>query len=232
MKNNKILWGPALIILGVLVLINEFKIIDINIILLLLTVILLPITFKSIFTRDYTGIFFPLAGLFIAYNWQYKFVNIQIWTVILCALLFTLGFSLLFGKRPDNTMNGNQYGTPYQNGTTEFVDDECVSYCVRFGSGNKHINSDSFRQANISAAFSGVKIYFDNSKMHPNGATIELDASFSGIELYVPKSWRIVDSVACVAGAVSEKNTNNGYSEQVLSLTGNIHFSGVEIIYT
>ncbi|MCW8000075.1 hypothetical protein CFK35_19690, partial [Clostridium sp. cpc1] len=58
-----------------------------------------------------------------------------------------------------------------------------------------------------------------------------INASFSGIELYVPKNWNIDDKTNVFLGAISEKNKNDKTTTNTLTIIGDITFSGVEIIY-
>ncbi len=64
-----------------------------------------------------------------------------------------------------------------------------------------------------------------------NNAIVRIDASFSGIELYIPKTWNIDNKINVFLGAISEKNRNNQITTNTLTLVGDIKFSGVEIIY-
>ncbi len=48
-------------------------------------------------------------------------------------------------------------------------------------------------------------MYFDNAIMTDSNAIVRINASFSGIELYVPKTWNIDDKTNVFLGAISEK---------------------------
>ena len=76
-----------------------------------------------------------------------------------------------------------------------------------------------------------MKVYFDNAVMSNENAIVRINASFSGIELYIPKTWRIDDKTKVFLGSIDEKNRSNERATNTLTLVGDISFSGVEIIY-
>ncbi len=76
-----------------------------------------------------------------------------------------------------------------------------------------------------------MKVYFDNAIITNCNAIVRINASFSGIELYVPKTWNIDDKTNVFLGAISEKNKNDKITTNTLTLVGDINFAGVEIIY-
>ena len=74
-------------------------------------------------------------------------------------------------------------------------------------------------------------MYFDNAIMSNENAIVRINASFSGIELYIPKTWSVNDKTNVFLGSIDEKNRNNQTTTNTLTLVGDISFSGVEIIY-
>jgi len=74
-------------------------------------------------------------------------------------------------------------------------------------------------------------VYFDNATMSNNNAIIRINASFSGVELYIPKNWRVENKTNVFLASIDEKNRNNEIITNTLTLVGDINFSGVEIIY-
>lgn len=75
-----------------------------------------------------------------------------------------------------------------------------------FGASTKYINSDEFEFA-------------------------QLDVSFAGVELYIPKTWNVINQIDVTFGGVDEKNKNQSAGVPTLTLMGDVSFSGVTIIY-
>ena len=76
-----------------------------------------------------------------------------------------------------------------------------------------------------------MQVYFDNTKLKDGNGTIIVDASFSSVEFYIPKSWTVENKATTSFGGLNEKNINVGTSENILTIIGNISFAVVDIIY-
>ena len=94
-----------------------------------------------------------------------------------------------------------------------------------------YINSDKFEQADLGCSFGSMKVYFDNAKLNNGRGIVRIDASFSGVELYIPKTWIVENRVNTSFAGVDEKNRNMGNSDNILTIVGNASFAGVEIVY-
>ena len=93
------------------------------------------------------------------------------------------------------------------------------------------MNSENFKYAQFDASFGEIKAYLDNAKIEGHDAQINVDVSFAGVELYLPKQWTVINQVSAVFGAVDEKNRNQSDGTVKLTLTGKVSFGGVTIIY-
>lgn len=189
------------------------------------------------------GVFLPLAGIATILNLQTDYlpqINDQIGTLWIVAVLISIGFSILIHKRRwwkkgDFVDNGGVHGVLY--GDSEEVidgeDDQNVEVFVKLGSTIKYVNSDNFKYARLTNKLGGMKVYFDNAKIKEKEAVIELSGNMSGFELYIPRSWRIINNIDVTASGIDEKNARryDGKDEKTVKLVGNLTMSGVEIIY-
>ena len=89
----------------------------------------------------------------------------------------------------------------------------------------------TLRYAEIDASFAGVKVYLDQARIPSGNATIIIDSSFAGVELFVPKEWQIVNHVESSFGGIDEKNNRNGEVTATLTLEGSNNFGGITIYY-
>ena len=89
----------------------------------------------------------------------------------------------------------------------------------------------SWEQVDLKCSFGGSTVYFDNAKLSGGKAIVRLDVNFAGVELYVPKTWTVVSNANISLGGIDEKNKGIGNGENILTLVGNVSFSGIEIIY-
>lgn len=101
-----------------------------------------------------------------------------------------------------------------------------------FGGGIEYIRSNNFQLADITLTFSGLKVYFENAVIQGSDATIHIESSFSGLDLYVPSEWEVEDQLQHFAGGVEVKpRPQNIAPTKTLKLQGSLNFSGVTVHY-
>ena len=78
-----------------------------------------------------------------------------------------------------------------------------------------------------------MTVYFDNAILNPDGAKINIDASFAGVELFIPKEWEVIMCASSTLGGIEEsrKDKNKPDGKNKLTITGNASFAGIEITY-
>lgn len=234
MKFKNVIWGIFFVIAGVVILANQLGgFIDVSLLSLALSFLLIPMIILSILSLNFIGIFFPIAILGIIWAEQLGITAITPWPILAAATLLTLGFSIIF-KRRGMFLLGNLKDVEnagFSDTVIENDDNSVVNINVRFGSSIKYVNSNDFKHGKIYCSFGAVKVYFDNATLNENGATVEIDASFSGIELYIPKNWEVIHGTNATLGGVDEKNRSMPDGKNKLTITGNVNFSGIEITY-
>jgi predicted membrane protein len=231
MKKEKVFWGILFVLMGVFLIISKLGYFaNVNVISLLLTAFLVAVIGKSLVRLNFAGVLFPIAFICIIYDKQLGITNITPWTVLIAALLGSIGLSMIFHKHT-KCVNFKFDSEDSKFEKIDVEDESHVRVKNSFGSTIKYINTDNFEQADFNCSFGAMKVYFDKAIMSKDNALVRINASFSGIELYVPKTWNIEDKTNAVFGAVDEKNRNNQITTNTLTLVGDIKFSGVEIIY-
>jgi hypothetical protein len=238
----RVFWGLILLVAAVAVTLSAFNIWDfpslgeLNIGWVVLSIFLAAVTISSIPKLNWFGIFLPVAGIATIVTTQTDYLNLngeQIGAAWVIAVLISLGFSVLFRRKQEKWFF--KRGSCKNEGFAEVIDEDDdaeVGVNADFGSVIKRINSDNFKKAVINCSFSGVKVYFDNTKLGKNGkAEIVINASTSGIELYIPKEWTIINNLKPSLSGVEEKNSPKPDEKKVVTLSGNVRLSGIEIIY-
>jgi predicted membrane protein len=230
---KKVFWGLFFLVAGAFIIINQLGYTDINLFSLLCTIFLVSILIKSIYRLSFPGILFPIAFMIIIYQEPLHLENITPWPVLFTALLGSIGLSIIFNKGcwHHKEYHFQKHHCDHYDKVINDVDKENIDFEVSFGSSIKYINSDDFKSANLKASFGAMKAYFDNAKMKGDNATINLDVSFSGVELYIPKEWKVIDKINTTLGGVEFKNHNQDVTKKTVTLTGKVTLSGVEIFY-
>lgn len=238
MKIKNLFWGLFFVLAAAVVIINQLGYFTgVNLFSLLFIIFMIPIIVKSIAHVNFGGVLFPIAFLCIVFAEPLGITNLTPWPVLGAALLGTIGLHFMFGGPKYKTYiynHTNNHMEDMEQGFKEIVDepdDNLVDFRVRFGASVKYVNSKSLQKANLDCSFGALKVYFDNTKIHEDGAVINLDVSFGGVELFIPKEWNLVNGVNCALGAIEEKNSRKESGGPTVTLVGNISFSGVEITY-
>lgn len=224
-KLGKLFWGLFFILGAIFVVMSELGYYETNIPLMsvLLSIFILAILIKSIQRVNFFGILFSLAFICIIYKGQIGIEALSSWSILVTALLGSIGLSIIF--------NTKKHHHEHFDKIINDKDSEDIDFEVSFGSSIKYINSDNFKKANINCSFGAMKLYFENAKILDEEAIINLDASFSGVELYIPKEWKVINKVDSSLGSVEEKHKGNSVTDKTVIIQGKVNLAGVEIIY-
>lgn len=230
MKFKNVLWGLFFIAAGSLVIVNQLGYFTgLSLLNLVLIIITVPIVISSLFHLNFGGVLFPLAILAIIFDKKLGITEITPWPVLIAALFAIIGLELIFSK-----IKKNRWSHSHHEHFDEVIncdDEDIINYHINFGSGIKYVNSDDFKRASLSCSFGALKVYFDNAIIKGKNAEIHIDCSFAGMELFIPKNWKIVNDMNINIGGVEEKNRNSMDEGPTIKLTGNVKFAGIEITY-
>ena len=231
MKKERIFWGVLFILAGIFLVISKIGYVqEVNIFSLLLTVFLVAVIFKSLIHFNFPGILISAAFICIIYDEQLGITDITPWTILIAAILGSIGLSMIFHKH-NRCFKHKHNCEDYKFEKINVEDESHVKFKSSFGASIKYINTDKFEEAELNCSFGALKVYFDNATMTNKNAVVNVNISFSGIELYVPRTWRVEDKTNVFLGGVSEKNKNEQVTTNTLTLVGDISFGGMEIIY-
>lgn len=239
-----ILFGLFFIIVGASIICKALGVIpeidNIAMLNILLALMMVPVFVEGIIHVIFSFIFFPIAIELIIFRVPLGLEAITPWPVLGAALFLSLGCSLLVPRNikwMKRQWNGDTLMNRYEGGenwTDENMPDGMsdLKMNTRFAGSSKYINSEDFRNCEISCSFGGTKVYFDKAVIQGNSANIKLNAEFSGVELYIPKEWTVKNLLRCKMGGVEEKGERNAAkSGKFVVLTGDTSFSGVTVYY-
>ncbi|MBQ8121587.1 MAG: hypothetical protein IJ172_12535 [Ruminococcus sp.] len=239
-----ILFGLFFIIVGASIICKALGVIpeidNIAMLNILLALMMVPVFVEGIIHVIFSFIFFPIAIELIIFRVPLGLEAITPWPVLGAALFLSLGCSLLVPRNikwMKRQWNGDTLMDRYEGGenwTDENMPDGMsdLKMNTRFAGSSKYINSEDFRNCEISCSFGGTKVYFDKAVIQGNSANIKLNAEFSGVELYIPKEWTVKNLLRCKMGGVEEKGERNAAkSGKFVVLTGDTSFSGVTVYY-
>lgn len=237
MKFKNWLWGTFLLGSGSLIIVNELGYLSgINVYTLIFTILLTAGIIQSFISRSMSLFAYSVAFLIILYKTELGVSNLSILTVLLATTLLIIGFGVLFGSKIYKK-HIIHTSFDYDEENFEHVinekDKDVIEFKVSLSSAVKYINSDNFKKAILGCSLGALKVYFDGADIKKGEtALIRLDASLSGVELYIPKNWKLINNLNNTLSGVEEKGIRerNDDSPEVI-LNGNINLSGIEIFY-
>lgn len=111
----------------------------------------------------------------------------------------------------------------------EQSDEDTVRIAASFSGIESRNTSPQFRGGVVEASFGSVKLDLRGAVLAPDGGTLELRASFGGIEVLVPESWALTINTQPTLGGVENKTKNPKEGTPVLTMTCQASFGGIEI---
>ena len=244
MKISKWFWGIFFICAAAAVILHALGYFaDIGIWSIIFTIVLIPIIVSSLMRRFFPGILFPLAIIAILFAEPLGLGVLSPWPILAAALFLSIALSIMFGKKKsfgfsksgqDFGKNEHEYSdiSDKFEESIEYIDDNEVECSVSFGASTKYIHCNALKKADLRCSFGALQVFFDDTKLHPNGATINADCSFGAIEIYVPKTWNIQNDATAMLGAVEVSKPRKCVDDEpVVILKGNASFGAIEVIY-
>lgn len=234
MKKHDIFMGVVFLALAIMVIMSGMGYLGgISIPAAALTVIFGALIIDGIFKLEFTKILFSIAFICIIYDKQLHIEELTPWPVLIAALLGSIGLSMIFGKnrwkeKKIEFFNDNRTS---HGATIDQVDGEQIRLSTTFGGSDKYITSDNLESVSIHCSFAGMAVYFDNAKIPSGRAVVDLDVSFAGLELYIPREWKVINDVRSTFGAVDNHYRSESTETPVLVLTGTSKFAGIDIMY-
>jgi predicted membrane protein len=212
MKTNKWFWGIFFMCAAAAVVLNALGYLaNVSLWSIIFTVVLIPIFVESMLRRRFAGIFFPLAIIGILFSKPLQIEALSPLPLLAAALFLSIAFYIMFRKKKDIVFLGvnNVFGKKQWDKNTETIeysDDNEVECSVSFASATKYIHCPAMRKANLATSFGALVVFFDNARLDPDGAEMNVDCSLGSLEIYIPKDWKVENRITSTLGAVEEKN--------------------------
>jgi hypothetical protein len=215
---RRVFWGCFFLFAAAVVGLQTFGVINpgLQIGSVVLLILISTVVIASASKLFWVGVFLPSAwGLVLLSqaNILPAAISEQTGMVFAIAALVALGFHILVHSR----LRGHISGGPNE---------------TNFGSSVKYFNEEPLENAKLECNFGSVKAYFNETKLKDKSAVINIECNFGGIELFIPKSWRIEQKIVNSFATAEEKNrpalTDSSPSVELL---GECNFGSITITY-
>lgn len=228
MRKEKYFWGLFFIGAAIMLILNQMNILpDMNIFTFIFSVLLFYMLFKAIISRSIGGIVYPSAFLLMIYDQMLGMPNLPFWTTLIAAIFLHIGLRCIFPSKYYNEWEEKH------SGSKEYVNMNQMEFNTSFADSTKYVESDDFTSAKVNCSFGALALYFDNATIQNEEAVIEFEASFCGIELFIPKDWNVINKCDCMFAGIEDHKRRgmNVVNAPTLILTGRVKFAGIEIHY-
>lgn len=228
MKKEKYFWGFFFIGAAIMLVLNQMNILpEINIFTFIFSVLLFYMLFKAIMQRSIGGMIYSSAFLLMIYDQMLGMPNLPFWTTFIAAIFLHIGLRFIFPHRYHNEWKEKH------SGSKEYVNTNQMEFNTSFADSTKYVETGNFESAKVNVSFGALALYFDNATIQSEEAFVEFDASFCGIELFIPKEWNVVNKCDVMFAGVEDHKRRgmDVVNAPTLVLTGRIKFAGIEIHY-
>ena len=242
MEKRKFGWPLLLIAVGVIFLLKNLGLIDLNIYELLFSwpMILVALGIVQLVDRSYVSGFILLFLGSVFMLPRLDIIQYGVMRVFWPIILIVIGTALLFRRRGISSsaehyrMNPNP--TDAQTGKHAAGAPIDANGFVRidtlFSSSKTCLTDPVFRGAVLSCTFGGIDLDLRSCSLEAPEVSIDIDCTFGGITLRLPPTWRVESRIKSTFGGFDDKRpypTGGTAAAHVVIIRGSATFSGVEL---
>lgn len=222
---GRIFWGLVLIVLGALFLLDRIGEFDFGYMIgtywpAIFIVLGFSMLVGSGFRQLGPGVFFIVFGVFFLLA-ELDILEYSAWQYIWPALIILAGLWLLlrpaFRYRPTDKF-------------PEIKENDIDASAILSGM-KRRIESQSFKGGHVTAVLGGMELDFTGAGLEAGKATIDATALFGGIDIKVPRDWKVVMDVAPILGGAEDKhrNVSDAEAKATLYIKGTAIFGGITV---
>ena len=207
---RSIIWGLAIIALGIIFGGNALGLFDINIFFKgWWTLFIIVPSFISLITDDgKLGSFvFMSVGIILLLAAQEVFSYGVAWKVILALVLIVLGFYIIF-RNIFHSKNNEEVKKQAE----KLKNDQMDTQSAVFSGNDRVYKNEVFSGSNLSAVFGAIELDLRNA-IFEKDTVIKAACAFGGIEIKVPEDVKIKVSSGFIFGGVSDDRKNSSKKE-------------------
>lgn len=211
-KWSRIFWGVGLIAAAVFLVIDQLHLLPFTIGFwaIFWTVVFVASLITSVINKNLYGAIFSIAFLVIVYAKPLHIAALSPGTILLVAILFSAGISLIFrnsfkptiiinGKKvnanwsdlinknfkADNVITDNSFG----------VDSDNVVISGKMTEASRYIHSQNLKAVTIDSSMGDVSVYLDDAKAAGDEVIMNINTSMCDVDVYIPSDWQVENNM-------------------------------------
>jgi predicted membrane protein len=150
-----------------------------------------------------------------------EYINVGFWSAFWPLLIVIIGLSMLFPAKA--CFKKNKF--------TQAQTDGDLNLTTLFSGQTKKVDDKNFKGGNIAATFGAIELDLTDAELAPEGAVLNVNATFGGLELSVPRHWKLEFNGTPVFGGFEDKTRQNqpDANTKTLFINFNVMFGGIEV---
>jgi len=242
--SSKWVWGTFLLLVAAFILSNQFGgFLELGFWSLAIGALAVIFTIQCIVNLSIPPLPIPIATLYYILQTPLNFPYIKFWPLTLVTFLVMCG---LYAMMPNKYWRGSRIRYGFGDGKRGHKDEEKDSsgvhivegddpnnpyINVEFGTACRYLHADCMETAELSCRFGSLEVYFDNVELSPDGAEATIKCNIGNIDMYLPRSWRVVDrmSVSLANLDVDGKHIKDDEEAPTLTIKGGVSLGNISI---
>ena len=141
------------------------------------------------------ALFLIAIGAFFQLN-NWGVLGGRVWAYFWPLLIIAAGLWIIFKPKTKG----------FGENAPEIQDDDLGAF-VLFSGLKRRFESEKFRGGKATAIMGGLELDLTQAKLKDNQATVELTAILGGIDLFVPREWKVIVDSSAILGGVDDKHS-------------------------
>ncbi len=228
--DRKLIAAIVLIAAGVLLMLNTFNIVQIQLWEYIFDwrTIIIGIGLVLLASPNHRVAGYILIGLGLVFWVPTAFgTDIGFRQVFWPVILIAIGLIIISRRGKHGGVGSKQIRNEDGTVSTDYLNDIAI-----FGGGLMRVESQNFKGGTLTAIFGGREINLRTAQIAPEGCIIDVFAMFGGTKLIVPDDWQVKSDALSLFGGFSDKRhirPDEVKENKILLLKGVVMFGGVEV---
>jgi predicted membrane protein len=151
--------------------------------------------------------------------------GVSIGSFIVAIVLIAIGIRIIAHRSVCNAWHSHDHDHHHRPSSDEMSIDEVAIFSPL----NKTIVTENFKGGKIVMVFSGGEINLTQAKTEGAEIHLEVASVFSGVEITVPKDWKVKSNANVFLGGVDIHQAQGGDSNVTLIIHGDAVFGEIEV---